>query len=138
MITTKKLIRMARKWQKISVGCNRKIAAASHSNKSSVDDKGSFVIYTMDKRRFEIPLAFLCNSIFHELFKMSEEEFGLQTDGPITLPCDSVVMNYIVSLVKRGLAKDLERAVLNSITTYRCSSDAYFNQEHIDQQSLVC
>ncbi|MBA0550851.1 hypothetical protein Golob_021763, partial [Gossypium lobatum] len=41
---------------------------------------------------------------------MSEEEFGLPSDGLITLLCDSVVMNYIVSLVKRGLAKDMERA----------------------------
>ncbi|XWS67665.1 hypothetical protein CRYUN_Cryun04dG0025400 [Craigia yunnanensis] len=147
MITTKKLIRMARKWQKIaaigrkiiaSARTNRKMVAANLSNKSSVVDKGWFVIYTIDKRRFVIPLAFLSNSIFCELFKMSEEEFGLPSDGPITLPCDSVVMNYIVCLLKRGLAKDLERAVLNSITSYRCSSDAYFNQGHTDQQSLVC
>ncbi|XVF07068.1 hypothetical protein REPUB_Repub06bG0105300 [Reevesia pubescens] len=146
MITTKKLIKLARKWQKIaSIGMkritsaktNKKISAANHSYKSPVVDKGCFVIYTMDKIRFVIPLAFLSNSIFRELFKMSEEEFGLPSDGPITLPCDSVFMNYIVSLVKRGLAKDLERAVLNSITTYRCSSDAYFNQGHGDQQSLV-
>ena len=83
-----------------------------------------------------IPLAFLSNSIFCELFKMSEEEFGLPSDGPITLPCDSVVMNYIVSLMERGLDKDLERAVLNSITSYRCSSDAYFNQGHATVTSL--
>ncbi|XVE93956.1 hypothetical protein REPUB_Repub01dG0238800 [Reevesia pubescens] len=147
MITTKKLIRLERKWQKIaSIGrkritsarTNKKIVAANHSNKSSVVDKGCFVIYTMDKRRFVIPLEFLSNNIFRELFKMSEEEFGLPSDGPITLLCDSVVMNYIVSLVKRGLAKDLEIAVRNSITTYHYSSDAYSNQGHADQHSLVC
>ncbi|MBA0793162.1 hypothetical protein Gohar_017586, partial [Gossypium harknessii] len=99
------------------------MAAANHSNKSSIVDKGCFSIYTMDKKRFVIPLAFLSNSVFRELFKMSEEEFGLPSDGPITLPCDSVVMNYIVSIVKRGLAKDLEKAVLNFITTYSCSLD---------------
>ncbi|KAK8717202.1 hypothetical protein V6N13_044479 [Hibiscus sabdariffa] len=148
MITSKKLIRMTSKWQKIAaIGSKRIVAArtnknraaADHSNKPSVVDKGCFVIYTMDKRRFVIPLAFLGSCIFSELFKMSEEEFGRPSDGPITLPCDSVLMNYIVSLVKRGLDKDMERAVLNSITTYRrTSSDTYLNQVHADQQSLVC
>ncbi|XVE48773.1 hypothetical protein DITRI_Ditri01bG0029400 [Diplodiscus trichospermus] len=134
---------MARSWHKIAaIGrkritparTNRKMAATNHCSKSSTVDKGCFVIYTMDKTRFVIPLAFLSNSIFCELFKMSEEEFGLPSDGPITLPCDSVVMNYIVSIVKRGLAKDLERAVLNSVTCYHCSSDTHFNQGHADQQ----
>ncbi|KAK8582608.1 hypothetical protein V6N13_069382 [Hibiscus sabdariffa] len=147
MITLKKLIRVRRKWQKIaSIGRKRNAltrtnkdmaaaAAADRSNKSSVVDKGCFAIYTIDKRRFAIPLAFLGNCIFRELLKMSEEEFGLPSDGPITLPCDSVLMNYIVSLVKRGLAKEMERAVLNSITTYRCSPDTCFSQGHADQQT---
>nr|KJB84231.1 hypothetical protein B456_N012200 [Gossypium raimondii] len=99
--------------------------------------KGCFVISTTDKRHFVIPLAFLSNCIFRELFKMSEEEFVLPSDGPITLPCDSVFMNYIISIVKRGLSKDLERAVVNSISTYCFSSDTYFNQGHEDTQSLV-
>ncbi|XP_017970322.1 PREDICTED: auxin-responsive protein SAUR68 [Theobroma cacao] len=149
MITPKKLIRMARKWQKTaaigrktitSARTNyKKMAAASHSKQSSVVEKGYFVIYTIDERRFAIPLAFLRNSIFQELLKMSEEEFGLPSDGPITLPCDAVVMNYIISLVKRGLlAKDLERAVLSSITGYRFSSySTFFHEGHDDQQSLV-
>ncbi|TYH31392.1 hypothetical protein ES288_A01G170200v1 [Gossypium darwinii] len=92
----------------------------------------------MANRRFVIPLAFLGNCIFRELFKMSEEEFGLPSDGLITFLCDSVAMNYIVSLVKRGLAKDMERAVLNSVTTYCCKSNSCSNQLHAGQQSLVC
>ncbi|XVE67247.1 hypothetical protein DITRI_Ditri08aG0145000 [Diplodiscus trichospermus] len=149
MISTKKLIRMARKWRKIaaigrkritSPRTNRKMAAADHANRSTVAEKGHFVVYTMDKKRFVIPLAYLSNSIFQELFKMSEEEFGLSSDGPITLLCDSIFMSYIVLLVQRGLAKDLEKAVLNSITGHRCSSSysTFFHEGHADQQSLVC
>ncbi|KAK6253941.1 hypothetical protein QUC31_015661 [Theobroma cacao] len=148
MISTKILIRMARKWQKTaaigrkrlaSSRTDRKMAGANRSNKSSVVDKGHFVIYTTDKKRFLIPLAYLCNNIILELLKMSEEEFGLPSDGPITLPCDSVVMNYIVSLVKRGLTRDLEKAVVNSVASYRCSTNTtYFHQGHADQRSLVC
>ncbi|XP_022749216.1 auxin-responsive protein SAUR68-like [Durio zibethinus] len=144
MISTKKLIRMARKWRKIAaIGrkritpprTNPKMAAVDRANKSSVADKGHFVVYTMDKKRFVIPLAYLSNSIFQELFKMSEEEFGLSSDGPITLPCDSVFMSYIVLLVQRGLAKDLENAVLNSIAGYGCSSSysTFFHGELADQ-----
>ncbi|XP_022764304.1 auxin-responsive protein SAUR64-like [Durio zibethinus] len=110
-----------------------------HSNKSLAADKGHFVVYTMDIKRFVIPLAYLSNSIFQELFMMSEEEFGLSSDGPITLPCGSVIMSYIVLLVQRGLAKDLEKAVLNSISGHRCSSySSFFHKGHADQQSLVC
>ncbi|KAH1099159.1 hypothetical protein J1N35_016080 [Gossypium stocksii] len=149
MITTKKLIRKERKWQKTaSIGRKRtasartstEIAAADANdyNRSSEVVKGCFVIFTMDKRRFLIPLAFLSICIFRELFKLSEEEFRLPSDGPITFPCDSVSMNYIVSIVKRGLSKDLERAVVNSISTYHCTSDTYFNQGQEDPKSLVC
>ncbi|TYI95289.1 hypothetical protein E1A91_D02G269300v1 [Gossypium mustelinum] len=139
MITTKKLIRKERKWQKIaSIGrkriasarTNTKIAAAAANdyNRSSEVVKGCFVIFTMDKRRLLIPLVFLSICIFRELFKLSEEEFGLPSDGPITFPCDTVFMNYF----------DLERSVVNSISTYHCSSDTYFNQGHEDPKSLVC
>ncbi|XWS62598.1 hypothetical protein CRYUN_Cryun06bG0024700 [Craigia yunnanensis] len=69
---------------------------------------------------------------------MCEEEFGLPSDGPIRLPCDSVVMNYIVSLLLRGLDKDLEKAVVNSVASSRCSSNTYFRQGRSDQQSLIC
>ncbi|XVE95868.1 hypothetical protein REPUB_Repub02eG0171400 [Reevesia pubescens] len=147
MISRKILIRMARKWQKMaaierkrvtSPRTNQKMAGANHSNKSPVVDKGHFVIYTSDQKRFVIPLAYLGNNIFVELLKMSEEEFGLPSDGPITLPCDSVVMDYIVSLLQRGLAKDLEKAVVSSVASYRCSSNTYFHQGLDDQLSLVC
>ncbi|MBA0669304.1 hypothetical protein Goklo_029712, partial [Gossypium klotzschianum] len=122
---------MARKWKKLSVIGRRRIT-------SSLVDNGHFVIYTIDQKRFVIPLAYLRNTIFMELLKMSEEEFGLPSDGPIIFPCDSVAMNYIVSLLRRSLAKDLEKAVLNSVASYRCSSNAsYFHQAHTDQQSLV-
>ncbi|MBA0574752.1 hypothetical protein Golob_028025 [Gossypium lobatum] len=122
-----------------SARTNRKVAAGAvnHYEKSSVVVKGCFVIFTTDKRHFVIPLAFLSNCIYRELFKMSQEEFVLPSDGPITLPCDSVFMNYIISIVKRGLSKDLERAVVNSISTYCFSPDTYFNQGHEDTQSLV-
>ncbi|MBA0607679.1 hypothetical protein Godav_019949 [Gossypium davidsonii] len=148
MLSTKKLIRMERKWRKMAAigrktitstgSTRRKVADEDHSSVSSVGDKGHFVVCTADKKRFVIPLSYLNNSIFQELFKMSEE-FGLSSDGPITFPCDSVIMSYTVLLVRRGLAKDLEKAVLNSITSNSCSSySTFFHEGHAEKQLPVC
>ncbi|KAI3441173.1 uncharacterized protein J3R85_002414, partial [Psidium guajava] len=109
MISPKKLLRMARKWQNLDATVGKFLATPS------VADKGHFVVYTTDGQRFMIPLSYLCSDIFQMLFKMSEEEFGLSSDGPIIMPCDAAAMEYMVSLVQQGVAKELEKAVLNSI-----------------------
>ncbi|KVH96560.1 Auxin responsive SAUR protein [Cynara cardunculus var. scolymus] len=110
MLTPKKLVRMARKW--------RREAAKGGP---TVANKGHFVVYTADHNRFVIPLHYLNNNIFRELLKMSEDEFGLPTNGPITLPCDSSLMNYLVYVFERSLTNELE-ALLVSIATNRCYS----------------
>lgn len=56
-------------------------------SKSSTAQKGHFVVYTADQRRFVIPLKYLKNNIIGELFRIAEDEFGLPNSGPITLPC---------------------------------------------------
>ncbi|XP_017187798.2 auxin-responsive protein SAUR67-like [Malus domestica] len=103
-----------------------------------VSEKGNFVVYTIDKRRFVLPLSYLSNHIFQELFKISEEEFGLSSSEPITLPCDSIFMNYMVSLVKRGCFNvDTEKALLNSIITRSCSMNACLHQGQTSPQLLL-
>nr|XP_043625490.1 auxin-responsive protein SAUR64-like [Erigeron canadensis] len=102
---------MARKWRK----------KAAKGGSSQVASKGHFVVYTTDHNRFVIPLHYLNNNIFRELLKLSEDEFGLPTNGPITLPCDSSLMNYLVYVFERALTKELEVS-LASITKNRCSS----------------
>ncbi|PHU00085.1 Auxin-responsive protein SAUR67 [Capsicum chinense] len=102
MISTKKLIKMARRWQK-------------------------FV--AMQREDFI--------SKKWELLNISEEEFGLPSGGPITLPCDSAFMDYIVSLIKKGItAGDLHKALLLSITSCCCSTST-LHQESGNQQILV-
>ncbi|RVW48283.1 Auxin-responsive protein SAUR66 [Vitis vinifera] len=140
----KKLVKMARKWQRIAAlgrktisSPRTKVDVDADNCSTSVADKGHFVVYTTDKRRFMIPLAYLSNNILRELFKMAEEEFGLQSNGPITLPCDSVFMEYILPLIQRGVAKDVEKALLFSLAT-SCCSLLSSHQEHISQQLLVC
>ncbi|KNA14554.1 hypothetical protein SOVF_106380, partial [Spinacia oleracea] len=98
---------MARKWQRIAAASRRRVSWSK-----SLAEKGHFVIYTSDKRRFMIPLTYLKSEIFTELFRMAEEEFGVESSGPITLPCDSSFMEYTISVIQRHVAKDLEKALI--------------------------
>ena len=145
MISPKKLIRMARKWHEIAYIEKKRVSYlrsgevnAINCSTSTVAEKGHFVVYTSDQRRFVMPLAYLYTTIFQELFKMSEEEFRLSSKGPITLPCDAVFMNYVVLLIQRGAIKDLEKALVNSIATSHCSLASSLHQEHTSKQFLVC
>ncbi|CAN4126618.1 unnamed protein product [Withania somnifera] len=140
ILSSKKLIKMTRKWQKFAAKQRKRISlprnvsdADSCSVSSSIVEKGNFVIYTI----FVIPLAYLENEIIRRLLNMSEEEFGLPSGGPITLPCDSAFMEYIVSLIKRGVtAEDLHKALLLSIPSCCCSTSS-LHQESKTQQILV-
>lgn len=65
---------------------------------AAVAPKGHFAVYTKEGRRFVVPIAYLKSSIFMELFRWSEEEFGLPAaDRPITLPCDGAFMEQVVA-----------------------------------------
>lgn len=116
MVSLKKLIAMARKWKKMA-GIGRRMISFPVLISRRVADKGHFVVYTADKKRFVVPLAYLSSKIFQELFRMSEEEFGLPRDGPITFACDAAFMEYVVSLVQRSVSMELEKALLASLAS---------------------
>ena len=146
MISTKKLIKMAKKWQKFAAMQRKRIsfprngsdADSCSTSSSSIVEKGHFVVYTADQARFVLPLTYLENVAVAQLLNMSEEEFGLPSCGPITLPCDSAFMSYIISLVKKGVAAgDLHKALLLSIPSTCCSTSS-LHQKSGNQQLLVC
>ncbi|KAL9238447.1 hypothetical protein vseg_012865 [Gypsophila vaccaria] len=130
MISTRKLIRMAKKWQRIAVARRKRISWPRPAT-----DKGHFAVYTTDGRRFMIPLAFLETDIFRELFRMAEEEYGIAAFGPITLPCDSSLMEYAISMIQRHAAKDLENALIASVASCRYSTVEH--QQQSSQQFLI-
>ncbi|KAL9238453.1 hypothetical protein vseg_012871 [Gypsophila vaccaria] len=130
MISTKKLIKMAKKWQRIAAASRKRI-----SWPRPVTDKGHFVVYTTDGRRFMIPLAFLETDIFRELFRMAEEEYGIASSEPLTLPCDSSFMEYTVCVINKHVAKDLENALIASLSSCRYSTVEH--QEQSRQQFLI-
>ncbi|XP_020272254.1 auxin-responsive protein SAUR68-like [Asparagus officinalis] len=116
MVNSKKIIEMAKKWQKVaSLGksaSSSQTGAQLHSDacSTSVAEKGHFIVYTSDSKRFMVPLRFLGSVIFVELLKMSEDELGLPRYGPILLPCDSVFMDDDGSLCVSFLHEKLDLA----------------------------
>ncbi|PHT31090.1 Auxin-responsive protein SAUR67 [Capsicum baccatum] len=146
MLSPKKLIKMARRWRKFAAMQRRRISFPR--NGSNVDgcstsssytvEKGHFVVNTIDQRRYVFPLAYLENKAIVKLLNMSEEDFGLPSGGPITLSCDSAFMDYIISLIKKGVtAGDLHKALFLSIPSCCCTSTSYLLQESGNQQLLV-
>ncbi|XP_045824192.1 auxin-responsive protein SAUR68-like [Trifolium pratense] len=114
MISAKRLIEMAKKWQKMAARKRKRISYPRNEAdmKSSSVNKGHFVVYSIDSKRFVIPLKYLSTNVFRELFKWSEEVFGLPGNGPIMLPCDSVFLDYAISLVQEQIPEDVEKALI--------------------------
>ncbi|KAK6253935.1 hypothetical protein QUC31_015655 [Theobroma cacao] len=146
MISAKKLIKLARKWQKLGAIKHKKIALPRMSQEvdtndcstSSFVEKGHFVVYSADQKRFMLPLEYLKKEIVRQLFKLAEEEFGVPSNGPLILPCDAVFLQYVISLIKLQLTKDVEKAFLTSIASGHCSSSSCLHQESRNQPSLIC
>jgi len=147
MVSSKKIIQMAWKWQKEATSYQRKRIlwpkAQEHAAKAegcilwTKAEKGHFVVYSMDKKRFVLPLLYLKNNIFRELFKLAEEEFGLSGNVPLTLPCEASLIEYVITLIERNVTKDLEEAVLMFIATIRCQSSFDLHREPTNQL-LLC
>ncbi|KAK1587207.1 hypothetical protein Q3G72_010603 [Acer saccharum] len=140
MINSKGLVGLANKWQKKAAMKHQRISFTENGdgqNPSSVSNKGHFVVYTADKTRFMVPLEYLSKSVFRELLRMSEEEFGIPTNGPITLPCNRTFLKYVLSLFRGGMSEDLEKSLLTSLTTCHFSV-SLLGQGLSHQKTLIC
>ncbi|KAL9370612.1 hypothetical protein Peur_035752 [Populus x canadensis] len=145
MISAKKLIKLARKWQKVAAISRKRLTFpqtissldSDDCSTSSTAEKGHFVVYTTDKKRFVLPLDYLNNEIVKELFNLAEEEFGLTSNGPLTLPCDAAFMEYAITMIKKNVAKDVEKALLITLASNRCSSSLNFHQDVTNQQLSI-
>lgn len=102
--------RLAQLAKKIKIqDCCRPVPAKSHC-----------VMYTADGKRFEVSLEYLSMTIFGELLRMSREEFGLASDGKITLHCDAAMMEYAMCFLRRNASAEVESALLSSTPAVRC------------------
>ena len=139
MISSKRLVQLARKWQKIVATQRKRITfpRSVATQKSSVTNKSHFVVYTTDNTRFTVPLEYLSRNVFIELLRMSEEEFGLPSFGPITLPCDSTFLNYVMSLIKGRMPEELEKVLLNFLPTSHFSASTSLGLAQSHQLTFI-
>lgn len=91
MMNQSKLLRFAKKW--------------SQAGRAQIASKGHMVVYTVDEKRFVIPISYLSRDTFTELLNMAEEVFGLPVDGRIKLPCDAVFLQSVISCLKTKASK---------------------------------
>ncbi|XP_076945862.1 protein SMALL AUXIN UP-REGULATED RNA 12-like [Bidens hawaiensis] len=73
---------------------------------------GSLAIYVgSERRRFIIPTRFLNLPVFVSLLNKAEEEFGFQTTGGLTIPCDVGFFKKLLKVLDRndtGLSSTLD------------------------------
>ncbi|KAK8625249.1 hypothetical protein V6N13_090124 [Hibiscus sabdariffa] len=137
MISAKKLIKLAKRWQNMASIRRKRItlprttadAETNSCSTSSVVDKGHFVVYSVDQKRFVLPLEYLKNKIVMELFNLAEEEFGLPVSGILLMPCDANFMEYVIALIKKKPSEEVEKALIMSVSTNRCCSSYLYQQE---------
>ncbi|XP_074558554.1 auxin-responsive protein SAUR64-like [Curcuma longa] len=134
MLSPKRFVEKAKKGLPLMRANSR--SSSCDFNNIMVADKGHFVVYSIDDARFVVPLSFLKSCIFQELLKVSAEEFGLPGEGRITLACSGVFMEYVVSLLKSSVSRDVEMALLASIDASRCSDSSLVGLG-CDQQRVV-
>ena len=121
MVSAKRLVQMAKKWQGMAALARRRITSpaketeGSSCSTSSVAGKGHCVVYSADGRRFEVPLAYLGTPIFGELLSLLQEFGFTGDDGRITLPCDAAMMEYVMCLLRRDASEEVLRAFLSSM-----------------------
>ncbi|XP_031493099.1 auxin-responsive protein SAUR41-like [Nymphaea colorata] len=65
--------------------------------------KGYLAVYVGEEaRRFIIPVSYLSHPIFKALLKMAEEEFGFSISGGIRLPCETLLFEHILWLLRNN------------------------------------
>lgn len=129
MLGRERLVQMARKWRKAALLGRKRIswdkAPEGTECGTLVTEKGHFVLYTCEGKRFMVPIGFLNTSILQELLMIAKEEFGFPGDGPITLPCNAVVFEHVLSLIKTGGLKRAEKNPAVSSFMRNCSESSY-------------
>ncbi|GAB2225190.1 hypothetical protein Droror1_Dr00005981 [Drosera rotundifolia] len=138
---------MVRKWQKLVIQSRKRISLPKPTTGRDEEPcttsprvkKGHFVVYTGDRRWLVIPVAYLQNEIIVELLEAAEEHFGSLSDGPIILPCNGLLMEYLLSLMQTDGAEDQKRAMVMSIATGHWLPSSQLPQELNNQhQMLIC
>jgi hypothetical protein len=142
MISAKKLIKLARKWQEMAAIRREKNCTATtrHKRLQHINNswEGSFccVLCWSETVSASFKLS-LNNEIVEGLLKLAEEKFGLPSSGHLTFPCDGKLMEYAIALIEQRVTRDVEKALLMSMASSHCStSKDLHHQETCNQLSI--
>ncbi|CAL5087038.1 unnamed protein product [Urochloa decumbens] len=142
MINAKRIAQLAKKWQRMAALGRKRLSwgVAKEADEccASMASKGHCVVYTADKSRFEVPLAYLGTPLFAELLRISQEEFGFMTNGRITLPFDAAVMDYAMCLLRRGSSAEVEKAFLSTMAVSCHYASCVAPSVGVSHQVAVC
>lgn len=69
---------------------------------------GQFVVYSKDNKRFVVPLCYLNHPIFRVLLEMAEEEYGSPIHGPLRVPCEKELVEYLLGVFGKADSITLE------------------------------
>ncbi|KAF3681796.1 Auxin-responsive protein SAUR64 [Capsicum annuum] len=94
MLSPKKLIKMARRWRKFAAMQRRRIsfprngsnADGCSTSSSYTVEKGHFVVYTIDQRRYAFPLTYLENEVVRQLLSTSKKSLDYQVVALLHYP----------------------------------------------------
>ncbi|CAL9060678.1 unnamed protein product [Musa banksii] len=143
MISSRRILEIARRWRKMAALGRKRISwirrdasAESNTKNTSIADRGHFVVYSSEGRRFMVPLTLLNTRMFQELLRLSEEVFGFSCDGPISLPCDAVFLEHILPLLRKRGSKNAEREMLISGFMRHCSRSSLYKLESGQQLAV--
>ncbi|KAI4367365.1 hypothetical protein MLD38_023110 [Melastoma candidum] len=144
MISSKTLLQLARKWKMVAAIGRKRITfsrtrskkEAGYTEESPVARKGHFTVNSTNGTRFEVPLSYLSKGVIRELLAIAEDHFGIPVEGPIVLPLDAASMEYLMSMIRRGLALEQEKALLLSFA--RCSNYISADMAPACRQISVC
>ncbi|KAG8650444.1 hypothetical protein MANES_07G042632v8 [Manihot esculenta] len=78
------------------------------------------------------------NSCCTSAAKAEKEEFGSQSTGPLTLPCEAELIEYAITLIKQQVTRDIEKALLTSIASSFCSLSSNLQHQRTNHQIPIC
>ncbi|KAL0891590.1 hypothetical protein Bca101_015573 [Brassica carinata] len=77
----------------------KRCSSPGKKNQGNDVPKGHFPVYVGQHRsRYVVPISWLAHPEFQSLLQLAEEEFGFEHDMGLTIPCDEVVFQSLISM----------------------------------------
>ncbi|KAL5847951.1 hypothetical protein ACOSQ3_011475 [Xanthoceras sorbifolium] len=73
-------------------------------------NKGAFCCVYKGRQKVVVPLHYLNHPILRAPLEMAKEEFGKTVNGPLQVPCEEEMMDYILSLLRKSASGEVQEA----------------------------